>query len=62
MTSFPPALLAGYRAFRSGTLAQVSERYRALAESGQRPETLIVACCDSRLIPCGFDRYKIGSP
>lgn len=51
MNAFPPALLGGYQAFRTGRLADERERYRRLAERGQSPETLIIACCDSRAAP-----------
>jgi carbonic anhydrase len=51
MTAFPSALLQGYRAFREGKFAQERERYRTLAAQGQKPEALIVACCDSRAAP-----------
>ena len=51
MSAFPSALLRGYREFRKGTFVRESERYRMLAEQGQRPETLVVACCDSRAAP-----------
>lgn len=51
MNAFPPALLEGYRAFRKNKFAHESERYRKLAEEGQKPETLVIACCDSRAAP-----------
>ena len=51
MTAFPQSLLQGYRAFREGRFADESERYRTLAEQGQRPQTLVLACCDSRAAP-----------
>ncbi|MEM7226174.1 MAG: carbonic anhydrase [Pseudomonadota bacterium] len=51
MTDFPAALLAGYQTFRDGRLTQERQRYKTLAEQGQKPETLIVACCDSRAAP-----------
>ncbi|MGD9740167.1 MAG: carbonic anhydrase [Bauldia sp.] len=51
MTSFPDRLHSGYVAFRDGRLTTDRERYRRLAESGQRPEIMIVACCDSRAAP-----------
>ena len=51
MTAFPQPLLQGYRTFREGRFADESERYRTLAEQGQRPQTLILACCDSRAAP-----------
>jgi carbonic anhydrase len=47
----PPALLDGYRAFRQQRFAQESERYRTLAEQGQTPQTMVIACCDSRAAP-----------
>jgi carbonic anhydrase len=48
---FPERLIEGYRKFRQGRLAAEQERYRVLAETGQRPETMIVGCCDSRVAP-----------
>jgi carbonic anhydrase len=51
MTSFPPSLLSGYKAFRDNRYSQENERYRKLAEAGQSPETLLIACCDSRAAP-----------
>jgi carbonic anhydrase len=47
----PPTLLAGYQAFKAGRFETERERYRNLAERGQTPETLIIACCDSRAAP-----------
>lgn len=51
MTEFPDILLQGYSRFMSGRYAEESARYRALAETGQKPTTLIIACCDSRAAP-----------
>jgi carbonic anhydrase len=51
MHQFPERLLAGYRNFMSGRYAGESDRYRALAETGQKPHTLLIACCDSRSAP-----------
>jgi carbonic anhydrase len=51
MTDFPETLLNGYRNFMSGRYAHESDRYRVLAEHGQQPHTLLVACCDSRSAP-----------
>ncbi len=45
------ALVEGYRAFLGGRYPREAERYRDLAERGQSPETMIVACCDSRVDP-----------
>lgn len=47
----PEALLAGYRNFMTGRFVDESLRYKELAESGQTPETMIIACCDSRSAP-----------
>ncbi len=49
--AFPPVLMEGYRAFKDGRYATEQERYRQLAERGQTPETLVIACCDSRAAP-----------
>lgn len=51
MTQLPDALLAGYRTFKAGKFADQHKRYQALAESGQAPEVLVIACCDSRAVP-----------
>ncbi len=51
MKSFPISLLDGYRNFMSGRYADARDRYRQLAENGQNPTTLVIACCDSRAAP-----------
>lgn len=51
MSHLPDTLLTGYRDFMSGRYATESERYRTLAKEGQKPETLVIACCDSRAAP-----------
>ncbi len=51
MTDFPNRLLFGYRNFMAGRYSDERERYRLLAETGQKPHTLLVACCDSRAAP-----------
>lgn len=48
---FPEKLLQGYGRFMTGRYSEESARYRSLAEVGQSPKTLIVACCDSRAAP-----------
>lgn len=47
----PGELLDGYRRFRAGRFAEDRERYRALAELGQRPGAMLIACSDSRSAP-----------
>jgi carbonic anhydrase len=51
MTSFPEHLLSGYQTFMSGRYAAERERYRKLANDGQSPSTMVIACCDSRAAP-----------
>lgn len=51
MHSFPQHLLDGHANFMSGRYAREKERIRDLAASGQKPTTLIIACCDSRAAP-----------
>lgn len=51
MQSFPDSLLNGYRNFMSGRYVDERERYRSLAEVGQNPSTLVIACSDSRAAP-----------
>ena len=43
-------LIEGYRRFRAETWPAARARYEALAD-GQRPETLVIACSDSRVDP-----------
>ena len=51
MKDFPENLLNGYKNFMSGRYADERERYRVLADTGQKPQTLFIACCDSRSAP-----------
>ncbi len=44
-------LIEGYRQFRAQIWPTERARYEALAKWGQQPETLIVACSDSRVDP-----------
>ena len=48
---FPERLLDGYHRFREGRLESERERYRKLAIAGQRPEIMLIGCCDSRAGP-----------
>lgn len=47
----PPDLVAGYAAFSNGRLRQEKDRFRTLAEKGQKPPALLIGCCDSRVAP-----------
>lgn len=51
MTLLPDALVSGYRSFVQGRYLQETQTYRALARDGQTPETMVIACCDSRAAP-----------
>jgi carbonic anhydrase len=44
-------LLAGYRRFREQIWPAERMRYEMLSERGQRPQTLVVSCSDSRVDP-----------
>lgn len=46
----PETLLSGYRRFRDERFRDEEARYRDLA-GGQAPETMIIACADSRVDP-----------
>jgi carbonic anhydrase len=51
MAHLPDRLIAGYRSFMAGRYSGETERYRSLARDGQSPETMVIACCDSRSAP-----------
>jgi carbonic anhydrase len=44
-------LLEGYRRFRANVWPAERDRYEVLAQRGQNPETLVIACSDSRADP-----------
>jgi carbonic anhydrase len=48
---FPRRLIDGYAAFLSQRLPLEQSRFRELAETGQRPEIMVIGCCDSRVSP-----------
>ena len=45
------ALLDGYRRFRTHGYIEQRERYDALANKGQSPKIMVIACSDSRVDP-----------
>ena len=51
MSLLPASLLAGHEQFMAGRYRQEEARFRSLAHAGQAPETLVIACCDSRAAP-----------
>ncbi len=48
---FPERLTAGYRAFLGGRFIEERSRYETLAQTGQRPEIMVIGCIDSRVSP-----------
>jgi len=51
MTEFPTSLLDGFDRFKKGRFARDHSLYRSLAEHGQTPAVMVIACCDSRTAP-----------
>ena len=49
--TFPQQLIDGYRAFLVSRLRHEQDRYRELSETGQAPQVMVIACCDSRCSP-----------
>lgn len=49
--SFPDRLGKGYKAFYYSRLRHERDRYNKLAAEGQKPEIMIISCCDSRAAP-----------
>ncbi len=47
----PETLAAGYAKFRQFKYARHAQRYMELAVRSQKPETMVIACCDSRAAP-----------
>ena len=48
---FPERLTDGYKAFVAARLPRERERFEELAASGQKPEIMVIGCCDSRVSP-----------
>src|SRR5919107_6072416 len=44
-------LIDGYRRFRAETWPREKARFQELAAQGQRPQTMVIACSDSRVDP-----------
>lgn len=49
--ALPPALASGYTMFMANRFTCERQRYEELAETGQSPDTMVIACCDSRAAP-----------
>ena len=54
-------LIEGYRAFRSGRWPAERQRYLDLAKHGQKPQTLVITCSDSRSDPATIFNASPGS-
>jgi carbonic anhydrase len=50
-TAFPAELVVGFQSFRRTRFAAEHERYRRMAEEGQRPSAIVIACSDARSGP-----------
>ncbi|MGA7386057.1 MAG: carbonic anhydrase [Methylocella sp.] len=50
-TLLPERLVSGYEAFLSGRFTRDQDRFRHLAEAGQKPRIMLIGCCDSRVSP-----------
>jgi carbonic anhydrase len=51
MAHLPQHMLTGYRNFITGRYVSERDQFRSLAREGQSPETMVIACCDSRSAP-----------
>ncbi|MET3589129.1 carbonic anhydrase [Bartonella silvatica] len=51
MIRLPERLLSGYRSFIKNHFSHKTLHYQQLATEGQKPEVLVIACCDSRAVP-----------
>ncbi len=47
-------LVNGYKDFLEKRYPQEAAVYRALADAGQAPKTMVIACCDSRVDPAAI--------
>lgn len=55
-----PELVDGYRDFLVNRYPEQAALYRSLAETGQSPKSMIVACCDSRADPANIFNARPG--
>ncbi|WP_208435440.1 carbonic anhydrase [Bartonella phoceensis] len=51
MTRLPERLVNGYQSFIINHFSYKTAHYQQLALEGQKPEVLVIACCDSRVVP-----------
>ena len=50
-TLLPERLVSGCEAFLGGRFTREQDRFRHLAEGGQKPRIMLIGCCDSRVSP-----------
>lgn len=55
-----PELIDGYHRFLANRYPQEATLYRSLAETGQTPKTMVIACCDSRADPSAIFNARPG--
>jgi carbonic anhydrase len=48
---FPVQLIEGYRTFLGDSLPKEQKRFAEMAKTGQKPEVMMIGCCDSRVSP-----------
>jgi carbonic anhydrase len=53
-------LVEGYRRFLAGRTRDEAALYSALAEQGQAPKVMVIACCDSRADPAAIFSARPG--
>jgi len=51
IVDFPERLTEGYRNFLTNRLPDEQARFKDLATRGQKPEVMVIGCCDSRVSP-----------
>src|SRR6185312_9099004 len=51
MKTFPDSLADRYRRFKYRYFAPNAAHYEELATYGQKPDTMVISCCDSRVDP-----------
>jgi hypothetical protein len=55
--AFPERLAEGYKSFRNARLPVEIACFQQLADRSQKPEVMIIACCDSRVSPEAFSTH-----
>lgn len=51
MSSFPEKLTDRFRRFKHRHFVPNADHYEELAKYGQKPDTMVISCCDSRVDP-----------